>query len=223
MRRRSLVLLVAAGALSACTPRTTGSPAAAATPRDAVADDYRWFSPTPDFGQGYCFTWVRGLIPQQVIKRLGGKELERISWEQLVQSGDGQQGTAYRYFIGITRVDDWSLIVEDNGDLGVTDELVRPLSAGTTVVANYRGADGRGRFLQLSDGRVQLDFDPAAPVTVTAEMSAVGFAPGIDAGTSMAASFALAERLTGKQMSRPLLISRTYLFTSVPSMSRKNQ
>jgi uncharacterized protein DUF6461 len=223
VRRRSLVLLLAAGALSACTPRSGGTPAVAATPRDAVADDYRWFSPTPDFGQGFCFTWVRGLTPQQVIKRLGGRELERISWEQLVESGDGQQGTAYRYFIGITRVDNWSLIVEDNGDLGVTDRLVRPLSAGTTVVAHYCGADGHGRFLQLTDGRVGLDFDPAAPATMTAAMSAVGFAPGIDAGTSMAASFALAERLTGEQMSRPLLISSTYLLTNVPATPRKNQ
>ncbi|GIM97190.1 DUF6461 domain-containing protein [Paractinoplanes toevensis] len=223
MRRRSLVLLLAAGALSACTPRSTGTPAAAATPRDAVADDYRWFFPVPDFGQGYCFTWVRDLTPPQVIKRLGGRELERINWKQLVESGDGQQGTAYRYFIGITRVGDWSLIVEDNGDLGVTDRLVRPLSAGTTVVGHYRGADGHGRFLQLTDGRVELDFDPAAPATVTAAMSAVGFAPGIDAGTSMAASFALAERLTGQQMTQSLLISSTYLLTNVPIEHRKNQ
>jgi hypothetical protein len=216
VRRRSLVLLLAAGALSACTPRGVGSPAIAATQRGASADDYRWFSPKPEFGQGYCFTWVRGLVPQQVIDRLGGKELERISWEQLVGAGDGQQGTAYRYFIGIARVDDWSLIVEDNGDLGVTDRLVGPLSAGTTVVANHRGADGHGRFLQLEDGRAVLDFDPLAPRSITPEMAAAGFVAGIDADTSMAAALALAERLTGEEMSRLLMIERTYVLTSVP-------
>ncbi|GAA2651321.1 hypothetical protein Adu01nite_66540 [Paractinoplanes durhamensis] len=177
----------------------------------------------PDFGEGYCFTWVRGLVPQQVIKRLDGKELERISWEQLVGSGDGQQPPSFQYFVGIARVDDWSLIVEDNGDLGVTDEIVRPLSAGTTVIAHQRGADGHGRFLQVSDGAVVLDFDPIAPATVTTEMAAAGFAPGIDADTSMAAAFALAERLTGEEMTKLLLITRTYLLTRVRPGSRKNQ
>jgi hypothetical protein len=216
-------MLLATGALGGCRPRVPGSPAAAATPHYAVADDYRWFSPIPDFGSGYCFTWVRGLTPPQVIKRLGGTELERISWEQLVGAGDGQQGTPYRYFIGIAHIDDWSLIVEDNGDLGVTDSLVRPLSAGTTVVANHRRADGHGRFLQLTDGRVELDFDPLAPTTVTAEMAAAGFAAGIDPATSTAAAFALADRLTDEQLSRSLLTKRTYLLTSVPITSGKNQ
>ncbi|MEU4245148.1 DUF6461 domain-containing protein [Actinoplanes sp. NPDC026619] len=219
MRRRSLLLLPAAGFLGACNSRSTGSPALAATQREAVADDYRWFSPDREFGAGYCFTWVRGLIPRQVLDRLGAKDLERITWEQLVGAGDGQQGPAYRYFLGITRVDSWSLIVEDNGDFGVTDDLVRPLSAGTTVVANHRRPDGHGRFLQLTDGRTVLDFDPLAPAVITPEMAAVGFAAGIDADTSMAAALALAERLTGEEMSQLLLITRTYTMTEV----RKNQ
>ncbi|GAA0563742.1 hypothetical protein GCM10010172_53900 [Paractinoplanes ferrugineus] len=222
MRRRSLLLIPAAGVLSACTSRAGGIPPFADTQREAVADDYRWFEPEPEFGQGYCFTWVRGRTPPQVIEQLGGQELERISWPQLVDSGDGQQGPLYRYFIGIARVDDWSLIVEDNGDLGVTDQLVGPLSAGTTVVANHRGPDGHGRFLQLEDQRVLLDFDPRAPKTITPEMAAAGFAAGIDGATAMAATLALAERLTGKLMSRQLLIERTYLLTSVP-LDRKNQ
>jgi len=224
VRRRSFVLFAAAaGALAACDSRRTAGQAIAATASKATADDYRWFSPTPEFGQGYCFTWVRDVVPQQVIERLGGTELERISWEQLVDAGDGEQGTASRYFIGISRIDGWSLIVEDNGDLGVTDELVRPLSAGTTVVANHRRPDGHGRFLLIEDEQVRLDFDPLAPATITAEMTAAGFVPGIDADTSMAAAFALAERLTGEQLSKILLISRTYLLTSVPVQAGKNQ
>jgi hypothetical protein len=224
VRRRSLALLFAAGALTACSPRHLGTPAAAATPRAAVADDYWWFALQPDLDSGFGFTWVKGLTPPQVLNRIGGKELERIYWQQLVGSGDGQSGSADRYFVGVARFDDWSLIVEDNGDLGVTDSIVRPLSAGTTVVAHHRGADGRGRFLLLEDTKIQLDFDPMAYAKTSGKvaadlaptLSAVGFAAGAKPAQCTAAALALTERLTGIEMTQDSLRDRTYLFTSVP-------
>jgi len=223
VRRRSLVLLLSAGAVAACNPRRSGAPAAAATPRAAVADDYWWFALEPDLDRGFCFTWVKELTPQQVLKRLHGRELERVSWRQLVGSGDGQAGPASRYFIGVARVEGWSLIVEDAGDLGVTDHLVRPLSAGTTVVAHQRGPDGHGRFLLLQDTAIQLDFDPLAPAKVSgtraAELapmiSSVGFGSAGDPKQNTAAAFALTERLTGTEMTQYLLYSHTYLLTTV--------
>lgn len=222
MRRRSLFFLLSVGALAACTPARVGSPAAAATTRPAVADDYWWFRLLPDLDNGFTFTWVRDLIPQQVLERLGGKELERVGWQQLVGSGDGQVGTPYRYFIGVARLEGWSLIVEDNSDLGVTESLVRPLSRGTTVVANHHGADGHGRFLLLDDTAVQLDFDPAAPgmlkgsraAELAPMLTAVGF--GADSDRNTRAAFALAERFTGTEMTQDLLRDRTYLLTAVP-------
>ncbi|MCU7729795.1 DUF6461 domain-containing protein [Actinoplanes sp. KI2] len=224
MRRRSLVLLLSAGALAACSPRHSGTPAAAATPHAAVADDYWWFALERDLDKGFCFTWVQGLTPPQVLKRLGGKELERVTWEQLVGSGDGPSVPADRYFVGVARLESWSLIVEDAGDLGVTDRLVRPLSAGTTAVAHQRGPTGHGRFLLLQDSVVQLDFDPMAPAklsgTRAAELapmiSSVGFGAGGDPKQSMAAAFALTERLTGTKLTQDLLREHTYVFTSVP-------
>jgi hypothetical protein len=223
VRRRSLVLLLSAGTLAACSPRRSGTPAAAATPRAAVADDYWWFALEPDLDRGFCFTWVKGLTPQQVLKRLHGRELERVTWQQLVGSGDGQSGPTSRYFIGVTRVQGWSLIVEDAGDLGVTDHLVRPLSAGTTVVAHQRSADGHGRFLLLEDAAIQVDFDPVAPAKVsgaragelTPMISSVGFVAAGDRKQNTAAAFALTERLTGTEMTQDLLHNHTYLLTSV--------
>jgi hypothetical protein len=227
VRRRSLVLLLSAGTLAACSPRRSGTPAAADTPRAAVADDYWWFALEPDLGRGFCFTWVKGLTPQEVLKRLHGRELERVTWQQLVGSGDGQTGPASSYFIGVARVEGWSLIVEDAGDLGVTDHLVRPLSAGTTVVAHRRGPDGHGRFLLLQDTAIELDFDPLAPAKVSGARSAelapmissVGFGTAGDPRQNTAAAFALSERLTGTEMTRDLLHSHTYLLTSVPRAS----
>jgi hypothetical protein len=189
-----------------------------------VAGDYWWFGLEPDLDQGFCFTWVKGLIPVQVLERIGGTELERISWQQLVGSGDGQTGLTYKYYVGVTRLEGWSLIVEDNGDLGVTEQFVRPLSAGTTVVAHHHGADGHGRFLLLQDQAVQLDFDPMTYATSSGSraadlapmMASAGFTSGDDPEHAMEAAFALTERLTGTEMTQELLRKQTYILTTVP-------
>ena len=226
MRRRSLALLLTAGALGACSPHRSGTPAAAATPRAAVADDYWWFALEPDLDKGFCFTWVKELTPPEVLKRLGGKELERVNWQQLVGSGDGESGPNDRYFIGVARVEGWSLIVEDNGDLGVTEQLVRPLSYGTTVVAHHHGADGHGRFLLLQNTTIELDFDPLAPARLTGRLAAelaptvasAGFGRKDRPERSVEAAMALTERFTGTEMTRDLLYSHTYVLATVPKI-----
>ena len=177
---------------------------------------------------------MKGLKPQEVIKRLGGEELERVDWLQLVGSGDGQQFSAADYFVGIALVGEWALLVEDSGTLGTTDALVVPLSAGTTLVSHYRNAAGHGRLLVLENCAVRLDFDPSDPL-VRGGSGTVSLAPVIDAagfgyaesigpaGESahyrtycMEAAFALTERLTGVPMTLELLTSLTYRLTLVP-------
>jgi hypothetical protein len=197
-----------------------------------VAGDYRWFAGVEDLDEGFCFTWVRGLTPQQVIVRSEGKELERIGWEQLVGSGDGQAAGADRFFYGVAHVGEWALLVEDNGSFGTTDSEVRPLSRGTDLVSYYRGGDGRGRVLVLEDGSVRLDFDPEraeklsgwdaealAPLVERAGFGAAGGLRGGDQGEyrayCMEAAFAFVERMTGVAMTQDLLSALTYLLTSV--------
>lgn len=201
--------------------------------RAATAGDYRWFEADGDLTKGFCFTWVKGLTPQQVINRLGGRELERVDWEQVVGSGDGQQDAMSDYFVGIARVGAWALLVEDNGTLGTTDAKVVPLSAGTTLISNYRKADGHGRLLVLADREVRLDFDPIdakklsgsgvdslAPIIDAAGFGYAGAVPlGDDPGQyrtyCMEAAFALTERLTGVPMTLNLLTTLTYRLTRV--------
>lgn len=202
--------------------------------RAAVAEDYRWFDGIEDLEDGFCFTWVRERTPQQVITDTGGKELERIGWNQLVGSGDGQQAGADRYFFGVAHVAEWSLLVEDGGTFGTTDSQVRPLSRGTTLISHYHARDGHGRLLVLDDETVRLDFDPAASDRLTGA-SATDLAPVIDAAGftrarqlrptttqptyqayCVAAAFALTERMTGVGMTEALLQTLTYLLTSVP-------
>ena len=48
----------------------------------------------------------------EACRSCAGRELERVSWRQLVGSGDGQSGPTSRYFIGVARVegDLWPLM-----------------------------------------------------------------------------------------------------------------
>jgi hypothetical protein len=223
---------------AAAAPRASELPSAAPSgvvAGSATADDYLWFAGVEDLADGFCFTWVRGLTPQQVITATGGQDLERIDWEQLVGSGDGQQAGAEQYFYGVAHVAAWSLLIEDNGTFGTTDDRVRPLSRGTTLVSHYRAPDGHGRLLVLEDEAVRLDFDPIEADKIIGRATG-GLAPVIDAaGFSYAqrfrsgdqtayrtyctaAAFALTERLTGVAMTEKLLETLTYLLASVPRL-----
>lgn len=184
-----------------------------------MAGDYGWFRSVGELGKGFCFVWVRGVRPAQVLKRMGADELERIGWQQLVGAGDGERVSSGKRYFGVSRLDDsWSLVVEDNGQLGAADELLRALSAGTTVVCLYRAADDSGRFLLLEDQAVELEFDPMSDAPASGRRAAE-LAPMIAAvgGGGVEAGFALAERLTGVPVELAGLEKRTYLFSTVPT------
>jgi hypothetical protein len=223
--------LVAASSLAACGPERTevaAAPSAGVAPavsvsRAAVAADYRWLASNADLSKGFSFVWVKGRTTTQVLDLLAAKELERIFWNQLVGSGDGQRGYADRLYFGVTRItDDWVLIVEDNGTLGTTEDLLRPLSVKTTVISNYCAPTAQGRLLVLTDEQVDLDFDPltAAPhrgartAELASMITAVGFGASKDPAFCAAAGLALTERLTGIAMTEDLLRSKTYLLSS---------
>jgi hypothetical protein len=242
VHRRLILCLPAVAVLAGCggdgsaepAASTTGGPPSAvssstapvvpSSSRAAVAADYRWLAAGNEFGKGFSFVWVKGLTTSEVLSRLGGKELERVFWHQLVGPGDGQRGPADVRYFGVARIDDWVLIVEDNGTLGTSDDVLRPLSAKTTVVAHYRSANGRGRLLMLTDGGVDLQFDPSNSAQRTGRRAAelapmiasAGFAHAADAVTRTAAAFALTERLTGIAMTRELLEAKTYLLSTAP-------
>jgi hypothetical protein len=240
VHRRLILWLPAAAVLTACGRAEPGGPAAsvpggsaasvpssAATPsasasRAAVAADYRWLAGGNEFGKGFSFVWVKGLTTSEVLNRLSGKELERVYWHQLVGPGDGQRGPADRRYFGVSRIDDWVLVVEDNGTLAMSDDVLGPLSAKTTAVAHYRGPDGHGRLLMLTDRGVDLQFDPldnarrtgSRSAELSATIASAGFTGASDPISCTAAAFALTERLTGIAMTRELLEDKTYLLST---------
>lgn len=233
MQRRTVLGLFAAAALAGCSESTpsSSSPGPSSAPRSAVPSgsatrpsvpaDYRWITAGDDFAKGFSFIWVKDLNTRQVLERLGAKELERVFWHQLVGPGDGQRVTTGQRFFGVARVDTWVLVVEENGTLGVSDTLLNPLSAGTTVVAHYRSAETE-RLLVLTDGTTDLRLDPRSSAARTgrraAELSATIAAAGLDTATDAdsktAATFLLTERLTGIAMTRDLLEEKTYLLST---------
>lgn len=139
-----------------------------------------------------------------------------------------------RLLIGVTSVSGgWSLGLEINGYLGVTPEVIVPLSAGTRVVAHYLNS-AVDRFYYLDDRDIRLYFEPLFPAerdgsqadALVGAMRKAGFQLGDDEDLGVgdaeddlptAASFALAETLTGVRLTAELLEDSSYLWGVVPA------
>lgn len=192
--------------------------------------DYTWFpAQLPALSEAYCLTLVKRLSPMEVLHRFGASEQSRLTgvdallrpayevWER----HDGDQ-----LFVAVTAVGeggggDWTLAVEPNGYLGVTEEVVIPLSRGTTVVSHFRNVNAVDRFSWVEDGDVRLSLEPLFPENrygrdadrLVEVMQRVGFVFDEDEDDDLhpgEAAFALAEHLTGVRLTPQLLESATF-------------
>ena len=223
MRRRSALLLLTLVPVAGC-----GSPGSAEPlPSAGVAPDYGWPARSPDLTRGFCFTLVRGLRPYELIERLGGDELERVEWHRVVGPGDGEVGARNRFFLGISRIGDWSVIVEDNGTLGVTREIVEPLSADGGEALAYRGGGGTpGRLMVFRDGDLALDFDTSAPNRIggarpdefRSDLQAAGLVGGDGVAEPTAAALAFLAARSGVGLTWELVADLEYLLVTVPQV-----
>ncbi|MET8989152.1 DUF6461 domain-containing protein [Nonomuraea wenchangensis] len=163
----------------------------------ATPDDYSWFSPErfPGLADAYCFTYVRGLTPEEVVTRLGVRveDCSRVTLDGLIR----------RQTFGAVAVGDWVLLVEACSGLGITEEIIMPLSAGTRLVSHfYLDVDDMDYFYWIDDGKIRFEFAHQE-----------GY-PIADPHTGPA--FLLAEHLTGITMTPRLLEESTYLCGVVP-------
>ncbi|MEV4181883.1 DUF6461 domain-containing protein [Streptosporangium canum] len=205
----------------------------------ATPDDYSWFSRErfPELADAYCFTYIRGLTPEELVTRLGARveDCSRMTLDELIRYSS--TGFYERQAFGAVAVGDWVLLVEANGGLGVTKEIIMPLSAGTRLVSHFylevKGMDyfhwiegGKIRFEFLhqdgyshwiEDGKIQLEFpqmegySAEMPDELAETMERMG-----SADPHEGPSFLLAERLTGITMTPQLLEESTYLCGGVP-------
>ena len=198
----------------------------------ATAHDCLWFDEHfPDLAEAYCVTLVRGLTPEALLTRLGATEIRHVTGVDGLHEpayGAGEPHDGARLFAGVTAIGEWALMVEPNGYLDVTDEIVGPLSLRTTVVSHFCNVNAVDRFNWYEDGGLLLHFEPLFPYRrdgsdpdgLLDDMRAAGFDLSEDEDRDFdlctEAAFALAERTTGVRLTRELLDTSEFTGEVVP-------
>ncbi|GAA4928555.1 hypothetical protein HD597_004436 [Nonomuraea thailandensis] len=189
----------------------------------ATPGGHAWFSYErfPELAEAYCFTYVRGLAPEQLVARLGGRPegFTPMTLEQLIEA-------AYRQgydkaFPGVTAIGDWAFVVEPNGGLGADERIITSLSAGTRLVSHFRDVEGVEFFYWSEDGEIRFWFlaDEGYAEEVPDEIAPAmrRFGAGYrDLCPSDGPAFLLAEHLTGITLTPELLEGSTYLCGVIP-------
>ncbi|WP_283136314.1 DUF6461 domain-containing protein [Rhizohabitans arisaemae] len=191
-----------------------------------IAGDYIWIQQEEHFsiGEGYCLALVRGLTPTECLDRIGAtpEGVAPNTWNlaQLCNDAWDRYG-GDRMVIGATAVPGgWTLTLEANGYLTVTEKILIPLSAGTRVVSHFRNCNAVDRFHWAEDGDIRVSFEPlfptaragSTPDALVEQMREAGFDLRENGGYELhtEAAFALAERLTGVRLTPELFGSRSF-------------
>lgn len=194
----------------------------------ATAADYVWFEERfPDLAEAYCFTLAHNLPPSDLLARLGGQtEPSRTGTAAIVDAAFDLLGRSdnARQFIAMTTVGDWTLLIEPNGYLGVTEEKALPASAGTRWISHFVNINGLDSFLWAEDTTKRLTFEPGfpdhrwgtTPDDLLDAMHHSGFQFWDETSDTaepraMEAAFALAEHLTGVRITPELLRDTTFV------------
>lgn len=191
-----------------------------------TAADYLWFEESfPELAEAYCFTLVHGLPPAEVLRRLEGREESPLTGaEETVEAAfDLLEADDTRQLVAMTSIGDWTLLIEPNGYLGVTEEKVLPASVGTRWVSHFVNINGVDSFLWAEDGTSRLVFEPGvpdnrwgtSPEQLLEVMHHIGFpfreeTSDTQENLSEAAAFALAEHLTSVRITPELLQETTF-------------
>ncbi|MFI7707839.1 DUF6461 domain-containing protein [Nonomuraea sp. NPDC049480] len=189
----------------------------------ATPGDYAWFSYErfPELAEAYCFTYVRGLAPEQLVVRLGGRleDFTPMTLEKLIETS--HRNSYDTAFLGATTIGDWAFIVEPNGGLGADEEIITSLSAGTRLVSHFRDVEGVEYFYWSEDGKIRFCFIADEGYSEEVPDEVVETMQRIDADyrhlyPSDGPAFLLAEHLTGITLSPELLEGSTYLCGVIP-------
>ncbi|GII05302.1 DUF6461 domain-containing protein [Planobispora takensis] len=210
----------------------------------ATPDDYSWFSRErfPELADAHCFTYVRGLTPEEVVNRLGVRveACSRMTLDELIRYS--HSGSHERDAFGVVAVGEWALMVETGDMLGTSEGAIRPLSAGTRLVCHFYLEskwmdyfhwidDGEIRFEFLheegyshwtEDGEIRFEFphregySEEMPDELAETMERIDSLHPHGADPHEGPSFMLAERLTGITMTPQLLEESIYLCGGIP-------
>ncbi|MGP3974150.1 DUF6461 domain-containing protein [Streptomyces sp. 8N114] len=207
-----------------------------------TAADFTWLAERyPTLSEGHCLTYVRGLDPDEALRRMGVTEAMRTlsgvaevckaaeeAWDEydddklfvaaVEAEGAGEDGTAAP----------WTLLVEPNGFLGNDSSRQEALSRQSALVSHYYNIGAGDHFHWVEDGRLRLHFEPLFPAQregsdaeqVAGVLRESGFdlreGEERDFRLCTEAAFALAARLTGVLLTPQLLDSLRYTGGLVP-------
>ncbi|WP_062217393.1 DUF6461 domain-containing protein [Streptomyces sp. NBRC 109706] len=189
-----------------------------------TAADYTWFEDDfPDLAEAYCFTLARGPSPAELLSRLDARPAPSLPGIAAVVEAPAQQR---RQLVAMTTVGAWTLLIEPNGYLGVTEDRALPASTGASWVSHFSNVNGVGTFLWAEDQDLRLCFDPMFPTDrwgrtpdeLLDTMRRIGFHlddEDPDPDLSAPAAFALAEHLTGIAITPTLLHTTTFTCATV--------
>ncbi|MFF4550800.1 DUF6461 domain-containing protein [Streptomyces sp. NPDC001435] len=195
-----------------------------------TAADYRWFEEGfPDLAEAYQFALVRHVTPGGLLRRMGGRAEEAHTGVNAVSEAALdllRRSGRRRQLVAMTSFGAWTLMIEPNGYGQVTEATALKVSTGTQWVSHFSDIHGDIGFLWADDGTTRLWFDPALPEQRSGThpdellpvMHAIGFSLGTeptDLDLSMAATFALAEYLTGVRLHPDLLRNTTFTCGSI--------
>ncbi|MER5212777.1 DUF6461 domain-containing protein [Streptomyces sp. NPDC002838] len=189
-----------------------------------TAADYAWLEERyAHLMVAFCVTLVRGLTAEELLQRLGAEPEVRVTGVEPLSEPSYDVREPYRLFVGATSVGDWSLMVEFNGHLGVTNQAMLPVSRGRTVVSHYRNVNAVDHFCWYEDGELRLHFQPlfahdrhgSHPDELLTQMREAGFDLSEDEDRDYhnhtEAAFALAHRITGIRLTPELLSSAEFI------------
>ncbi len=177
-------------------------------------------------------TLISDTTSPQVIDALGGRTVAQVSGIDALMTRSFEHWVTPtipkpRSSGSPTSVPAGHLIAEVNGYLGVTPELIAPVSAGRTVVSHFRNVNAVYRFNWWRDGQLLTDLDllfpaerfGAEPDALTADIAGVGIPLDDEDVSSVdlsAAAFALAERITGVACTPELFERAAFTVATVP-------
>ncbi|MEV6866001.1 DUF6461 domain-containing protein [Streptosporangium subroseum] len=91
-------------------------------------EEFRWLSDNELLGEIYCVSFVRGLSPEEVLRRFGVDEstLEEVAFDELEERSVESMRDDAAGYIGAAKIGDWIVVIEPGGWQIAGDTESRP-------------------------------------------------------------------------------------------------
>ncbi|MFI6501677.1 DUF6461 domain-containing protein [Nonomuraea typhae] len=173
-------------------------------------------------GEIYCVSFVRGVAPEEVLRRFGVDEatFAEISLDELASRSWEESADSSAGWVGAASLGGWSVLVEPGGwQAAVAEHVFTKVSRGTELVSVCRHDYAADSFLYAIDGRQITWFDPETPGERVGDepdrlldrMRRLGLDPDAEEiDDALDRAFQLAAELTGLTCT-PELLERRFL------------